>query len=454
MRVTSNDKLIAPFHLIRWFSITALASIVVTSIAAAWFFSGFLSERMIRQDAEVTAGFVRSVVATENGYGYFEGHPSTADKLQDLLDHLNRIPGVLRINVYSAERYMVWSTDTSLIGERFANNDELEEALRADLVVHSGVIDPSHLIKPEHQHLAKSGKRFVESYIPIFDVHDRRVVGVVELYKVPSDLFDAISAGTHRIWLAAAITGIVLYVALFWIVRRAHLIIEAQSDKILEAESLAVVGEMGSAVAHGLRNPLASIRSSAELSLESNLPDDARECTRDIIAQVDRLEAWVRQLLTYAKPAHSTLGPVEVNALLREVVTGYTRDLDNHRVKLAWDLTDQVSSVRGDGLILTQLIGNLVSNALEAMPSGGELKIATRTSEGNRVTIEVGDTGIGIGAADMGRIFRPFFTTKPRGLGLGLPLVRRVVERLGGTVELESQPQAGTTIRLNLPVWP
>lgn len=453
MRVSSAEKVIHPFHLMRWFSVTALISILVTGVAAAWFFSGFLTDRMIRQEAEITAGFVRSVVATENAYGYFEGNASTTDKLQDLLDHLNRIPGVLRTNVYSAERRMVWSSDRSLVGQVFDRNDELEEALNADLVVHSGIIDPSHLSKGEHKHLANSGKRFVESYIPVFDVHDRQVVGVVELYKVPEELFEAIEAGTRLIWLAVGIAGLILYAALFWIVQRAHRIIELQGDMLLEAESLAVVGEMGSAVAHGLRNPLASIRSSAELSLESPLPDEARDCTRDIIAQVDRLEAWVRQLLTYAKPAHGTLGPVDVNALLREVIATYARDLERQSVKVGWTLADPLPAARADSLMLSQLIGNLVANALEAMPAGGELSLSSRPENDGQVVVEIKDNGIGISPEDMGRIFKPFYTNKPKGLGLGLPLVRRVIERLGGTVEIDSQLRSGTTVRLRLPIW-
>ncbi|HWR80180.1 MAG TPA: two-component sensor histidine kinase, partial [Pseudomonas sp.] len=267
MRVTSTARQLRHFNLIRWFSLTALASIAVVSALAAWVFSGFLTERMIRQEAEITAGFVRSIVATEDAYAYFDGsRNTTAQQLQGFLDHMIRIPGVLRTNVYSADRLMVWSSDHSLIGQRFERNDELEEALRADLVVHSGIIDPAHLPKSEHQHLAASKSRFIESYVPIFDAPGRRVVGVVELYKVPAELFKAIEAGVMLIWLASGIAGLFLYATLFWIVRRAHGIIEAQGDQLVESESLAVVGEMGSAVAHGLRNPLASIRSSAELS--------------------------------------------------------------------------------------------------------------------------------------------------------------------------------------------
>jgi two-component sensor histidine kinase len=454
MRVSSPTGQARPFNLIRWFSLTALVSVTITSASAAWIFSAFLTDRMIRQDAEITAGFVRSIVATENAYAYFDAtRTATAQQLQGFLDHMSRMPGVLRTNVYSADRLMVWSSDPALIGQRFDRNDELEEALRADLVINSGIIDPTHLSKSEHQHLAGGGHRFLESYVPVFDARGRHVVGVVELYKVPNKLFEAIEAGVMLIWLASGAAGLFLYAALFWIVRRAHDIIEAQGDKLVENESLAIVGEMGSAVAHGLRNPLASIRSSAELSLENPLPAEARECAQDIIAQVDRLERWVRQLLTYAKPAHASLSAVDVNVVLQDSMASFARELEKRGIRVVWALAENLPAVRGDSDMLVQLIGSLVANAMEAIKGNGEIALCSGRTASGLVFAEVRDNGSGISSGDIKRIFKPFYTSKAKGLGLGLPLVRRVVERLGGNVEVNSIPGKGTAVRLNLLVW-
>lgn len=454
MRISSTARQIRPFNLIRWFSVTALLSVALVSILAALSFSSFLTDRMIRQEAEISAGFIRSIVATENAYAYFDGsQSSTATQLQGFLDHINRMPGVLRTNVYSADRRMIWSSDRTLIGQHFEGNDELEEALRADLVVHSGITDPSHLPKSEHLHLASIGKRFIESYVPIFDVHGRQVVGVVEIYKVPNDLFEAIEAGVRLIWLVTATAGLFLYGTLFWIVHRAHRIIEVQGDQLIENESLAVVGEMGSAVAHGLRNPLASIRSSAELSLESNLPQEARECAEDIVGQVDRLEGWVRQLLTYAKPSHANLVPVDINEVLKESIGNYARDLERRHIKISQDLPGDLPNIRGDAAVLCQLVGSLIANAMEAMESGGEIALSCQAGQNGMVVAQIRDSGPGISPGEMKLIFKPFFTSKTKGLGLGLPLVRRVVERLGGKVEVDSTPGKGTAVRLHLPIW-
>jgi signal transduction histidine kinase len=440
------------FNLLRWFSLTALISVAAVSALSAWALSAFLTERMIRQEAEVTAGFVRSIVSTEDAYDYFTYEKSlSGQQLQNFLAHMRRMPGVLRTNVYSADRRMVWSSDAALIGQRFERNDELDAALGANLVVHSGIVEASHLFKPEHLYLAAEDRRFVESYVPILDREGRRVVGVVELYKVPNELFAAIREGVRLIWLAAGIAAVFLYLALFWIVRRGHSIIEAQREKLIENESLAVVGEMGSAVAHGLRNPLASIRSSAELALESPLPPEVRECSVDIIEQVDRLEGWVRELLTYAKPSHANLGPVDINTVLATSTEGFSRELDRRGIVLKFDLASALPPVRGEEALLAQLVRSLVANAVEAMDAGGEITVASRRGEGGTVIAEIRDNGPGISQEYLGLIFKAFYTTKTKGLGLGLPLVRRVVERLGGTVELNSAPGAGTSVRLCLP---
>jgi len=454
MRTSSTARLGRPFNLIRWFSLTALASVALVSILAAILFSNFLTDRMIRHDAEITADFVRSIVATENAYAYFDGSKNTpASQLQGFLDHMNRMPGVLRTNVYSADRRMVWSSDRSLIGKHFERNDELEEALRADLVINSGITDPAHLPKSEHQHLANAESRFVESYVPIFDIHGRQVVGVVELYKVPKELFEAIETGERLIWIVAAAAGLFLYGTLFWIVNRAQRIMEAQDDQLIESEALAIVGEMGSAVAHGLRNPLASIRSSAELSLESELPPEARECAQDIVDQVDRLEGWVRELLTYAKPSHANLSSVNLNDILQESLSNYARNLERLHINVSLNLATDLKNIRGDAPMLCQMIGSLIANAMEAMGSGGELDLSSRMDPRGQVVAEIRDNGPGIAPSELGSIFKPFFTSKTKGLGLGLPLVRRVIERLGGSVELESAPGKGTVVRLYFPLW-
>ena len=115
------------FNLIRWFSLTAMVSIGLVSSLAAWALSAFLTDRMIRQEAELTASFVRSIVSTEQAYGYFDGSRKASElQLEAFLNHMRGIDGVLRTNVYSAERILIWSSDRSLIGQKFEGKDEID----------------------------------------------------------------------------------------------------------------------------------------------------------------------------------------------------------------------------------------------------------------------------------------------------------------------------------------
>jgi two-component system, NtrC family, sensor histidine kinase HydH len=451
------------FDLIRWFSVTGLLSIGAVSVAGALALSAFLTERMIRQEAEITAGFVRSIVRSERASSFFTADDPAEPKIEAMFWQMTKMPNVLRTNVYAPDRRVIWSSDGKLTGRRFAQNDELDAALQARLVVHSGIVDRAHLPKSEHQDFAPGVHNFVESYIPIFDERAEngagKVIGVVELYKVPRELFDAIRGGERRIWAAAFAGGLFLYATLFWVVRRAHRIIERQREQLLESEALAIVGEMGSAVAHGLRNPLASIRSSAELALADDLPASARECASDIVAQVDRLEGWIRRLLTYAKPTHAQIAPVDINSVLGEALATYAPDLRRQRIATRLELADELPPVRGEAALLGQLVGSLIANASEAMrvdrdrgavETEKKLIVRSRPDPAGGVIVEVIDNGPGISPDSAGRLFKPFYTTKPTGLGLGLPLVRRVVLRLGGAIELKSEPGAGTAVRLHL----
>jgi two-component system sensor histidine kinase HydH len=438
------------FNLMRWFSLTALVSVATVSALAAWGLSSFLSGRMILREAEMTEGFLRNIIKTEQTVSFFTGASNPNSNVGDFLIHMSNLPDVIRINIYSLDRQVLWSTDAQLIGRRDPHPKKLGESVRATMVFSPGLVPDLLRSNAEEPANEQPVTKYVDCYIPIFD-DEHRLLGAIEIYKVPQQLFDTIDTGVRLIWLIALAAGVFLYAALFWIVRRAHHIIEQQRDQLIESESLAVVGEMGTAVAHGLRNPLASIRSSAELALESPLPPLARECATDIAAQVDRLESWTRQLLTYARPANAHIEPVDINAVLNEALLGFRRDLERHGTAYRLELAGELPPIRGEPAILQQLVGSLIANSIEAMPRGGEIVLHSHfDTTAEQVVVEVRDNGPGLSPDAAKQAFRPFFTSKPKGLGLGLPLLRRVIERFGGSVALSSKPGAGTTVRMTL----
>jgi signal transduction histidine kinase len=437
-----------PFSLSKWFAIVGLISITLIGLVAALLLTRFLTDQMLRQEAVLTMEFVQSVVM---GDASIFVRPSGEDrrKVEGVFERLSNMPDVLRTNIYSTDRILIWSSDESLIGKYFPDNDELEESLRGELVVHDeDTADPSIVVKAEHQNLDRSINYFVEIYLPIWDRERSRVIAVAELYKRPRALFEAIQIGKLWIWTSATIGGLFLYFALFSMIRRADNVIRNQQDRLVESETLAAVGEMGTAVAHGIRNPLTAIRSSAELALEGD-PELAREGARDIIAEVDRLEQWVRDLLSYSRPVSGKFERIAVGPLLQQCLENFLREMEKRRIRGGSDIPPDLPPIRADSKLLAQVVNSLIANAMEAMEHDGSITVSASVEAAQKtVVLTVHDTGPGMSRAHLERVFKPFYTTKPKGLGVGLPLAKRIVERFGGQLVIDSAVGQGTTVKL------
>jgi signal transduction histidine kinase len=228
--------------------------------------------------------------------------------------------------------------------------------------------------------------------------------------------------------------------------------LERTQAQLVESEKLASVGQMAAGVAHGLRNPLASLRASAQLALRHPDSPSAREALGSMISEVDRLDQRITHLLTFSRPSPLRATQENIGALVSGLVPALRRLADAGRVDLRTDIQAELPDVAIDPLSTEQALQEVVANALDAMPDGGTLAISVRSlDDGGRVQVEVRDSGRGISADALPRIFDPFFTTRPEGTGLGLAIARRFIEQGGGTIEVESRSGAGTTVRIGFP---
>jgi two-component system, NtrC family, sensor histidine kinase HydH len=434
-----------PFNLSRWFAAVALVSIASISVVSGWLLSAFLTERMLAQEARLTEEVIDSVVDVEQAAGYFVGGVAHDGEYKDFVAHIAALPDVLRANLYSSERRVIWSSDAALVGRHFSDNDELEHALAGKVVAHGG-----ERAKQEHEALDAPHRYFFEIYTPVRATGSGDVVGVVELYKTPQALFEAIAAGKRAIWIGAALAGLFLYVTLFWLVRRADETIRGQRERLVQSETFAAVGEMSSAVAHGIRNPLAAIRSSAELALDSR-PADWRDEARDIVEQVDRLESWVRRLLSYSQPLGDKAEPIQVGSLVQASLAGFERELERRHIRTTMEIDAPLPAVKADALMLEHVFNSLIANAMEAVERDGAIGVAVQRDGERGLRVSVRDSGPGMTSKEIQGAFKPFHTSKPKGIGIGLPLAQRIVQRFGGSIALASTPGAGTTVDVLLP---
>ncbi|MEO8133156.1 MAG: ATP-binding protein [Betaproteobacteria bacterium] len=429
--------------------------ITAVSVLSSILLSRFLTSSMLERDANVLMEVVQGIAEVLDTGGYFLDQPFDVRgrSFEAFFDHVAKLPDVLRTNIYARDQRVLWSSDSSLIGKYLGPNTELNDALEGKVAIDSGVIGAAGDRKPEHLLLQGAETRFVEDYLPVRASPGGPVIGVVEVYRVPVALFQTINQGLRLIWAIALTGGLFLYVALFWIVRRADRLIEEQSGRLLETEMYAVIGEMTGAITHGIRNPLASIRTSAEL-IQDDPSATAREAAADITAEVDRLSEWVRQLLTYSREEPARLEAVLLAPLLRASLAGFEREMQRRGVALDAAIDASLPAVRGERVRLSHALNSLLSNALEAMPDGGKLKLTARVgARGRSVQVLIRDSGVGISRDQLSRVFAPFFTSKRKGLGLGLPLVDRIVTRFGGSVAIASEHGHWTEVMVELPVY-
>ena len=445
----------ASFDLTRRFALLSFACILLISLSSAVLLSRFLTDKLLTREATLTRDFIANFVQAEGTWRYFgvEGSAEARAALDSFVRHVARLPDALRANVFAADGTVLWSSDAAIIGRRFLDNHELEASLRGELTFESGIIGDTG--KAEHHDLEaeRTGLRFVETYVPIWNADHDAVVGSVELYKVPLALHQAIVEGARLVWLSALGGGILLYAVLFQIVKRANGVMREQQRQLVESERLTMVGETASAVAHAMRNPLASIRACAELTLTDDL-EGARESANDIISEADRLERWARELLEFSRTDLGKAERVEINALVDDVLANHAADLARGGVKLRFERSGTDLPVRAAAAPLAQVIGNLVMNAVEAMIDGGTLTVTTAATSAapRQALLHVRDTGPGLSKAMKGRLFRPFATTKPTGTGLGLALSQRLVQRYDGTLSIDSVPGKGLTATVRLPL--
>ncbi|OGU01726.1 MAG: hypothetical protein A2085_11550 [Gemmatimonadetes bacterium GWC2_71_10] len=228
---------------------------------------------------------------------------------------------------------------------------------------------------------------------------------------------------------------------------------DLHDEQLRRAEQLATVGELAAGIAHELKTPLLGVASGAQMLSRRLDPQDeeGRRLVDEVLQRIRRMEQAMQELLSYARPAPARLSPLDPNAIVERALRLVEPRAGRSGVTVERQLAASLPSVLMDPEQIGQVIVNLALNGIEAMDGGGILEVETRIADG-AVELCVSDSGPGIPPEERERVFRPFYTTKHTGTGLGLAMVRQIVERHGGLVHVADRPEGGARVIVSLPL--
>ena len=222
-------------------------------------------------------------------------------------------------------------------------------------------------------------------------------------------------------------------------------------ERMIETEKMKAIGLIAAGMAHELRNPLAIISATAECCLQAEDDPDLASGLESIMNAARSAEKVIGELLTFARPAPDFFEPVQLGKLLQSTVSMVSAECRKRGVEIELDLPDDCPVANADRNKLQQALLNFMLNGAEAMGTGGLLAVSARMAGGSSIEIAIADTGPGMTAEQLSRVFEPFYSTKRGGVGLGMSISKKIILAHQGHVRIDSSPGSGTTVRIALP---
>ena len=245
-------------------------------------------------------------------------------------------------------------------------------------------------------------------------------------------------------------------------------VVRELEQRLRRSDRLAALGSLAAGLAHEIKNPLTSLLTFSRHLTRRFDDEQFRAKFQSVVPrELERINGIVERLLELSRPARLTFSPVRLPALVERAAELYAHEMETAGVRVVREYARDLPTVWADPNALYEGLVNLVRNALDAMPSGGRLTLRAgwtdagvilpgrhQAAAARRVRLEIADSGVGINPGDADRVFNPFFSTKDGGTGLGLALTHKIVEDHGGSIDFRSVPGAGTTFRLDIPLFP
>lgn len=294
---------------------------------------------------------------------------------------------------------------------------------------------------------------------PLEPLAGNPVLGVVEIVQDLSSDYDSINEFQEDMLKTIGGVMLVLFIIMTIVVKRGEIIIQKRAQERLKlkeqlsrAKHLSSLGEMVAGVSHEIRNPLGIISSSAELLKKKMDMDDTSSRIPDIIIEESsRLNDIITDFLNYARPREPNLFPCHIDEVIDKNIEYLSTHIQDRGITIRSNYAPNLPNIRADADMLYQAFLNILINAMQAIPEKGNINITIK-SESQYVWIDFEDRGSGIKKENMEKIWDPFFTTKDKGTGLGLGIVKNIIEAHDGQIFISNRSEGGTRVSIQLPV--
>ena len=461
MKVTTPPRLFAAISFLM-----IIAMVVSTGLIQAPFFRQSIIEReaAIVQDL-IYALTVDQDVSASDMHNYTDGQ--ARQRFDRTFKTLVNFPGTARIKVFNPDNTIIWSDDPGLVGTRLTGHpDRLARALQGKV---QAVFNPA-MNKFDTSNQSQHTDGTIEFYVPIFShttaQPDTQVIGVLSLYRNPHELNRTIQQGLYLLWMTVGAGGLILFLVLykvFSVVYRRQQVAESELSKltneherVVQIEKMSAMGELVGEIAHQLNNPLVGVINLSQLAeREINDPQRVAELLAEVRKAGTECRDIVQRILRINQISRSTLLPTNIKHLVQDTITFCNQSIDlRHAVDFV--APEQPVMLNVDAVLMRQALFNLIHNAILSAPVAPVQVALTLTERAHvaGVQLSVTDAGPGFSLETSARLFKPFFTTRSNGTGLGLSVAQHIAMKHGGVVLAENLPEGGARFSIWLPLEP
>ncbi|MBU0988063.1 MAG: two-component sensor histidine kinase [Proteobacteria bacterium] len=469
MKIQTTEEKVKPFRLVKYFTLISLVMIFIGTLVLS-ILNTHWARTMQQKKSEDYARllienlnhqvFMQFIIPVALQYGKIQ----LSDKKQfDRMDKVVRSTlhsfKVDMVNIYDMQNTISYSFDMDVVGKKDVGGKAYQDALDGKLttkLLQRGSWFEIFLGFPRDSKLITVAPLRADR--PLSRLSGP-VLGVVEVAQDLSEDYKPIFHFQIRVIITCTVVMGLLFLVLLFVVKRGEGIIERRAlerlrlkEQLSRAERLSSLGEMVAGISHEIRNPLGIIRSSSELlKKKMAVYDPSNTIPHIIIEESIRLNNIITDFLNYAKPRNPNRMLCDIQEILDKNITFLASQIEAEGYTIEKHCENNLPEISADSDMLYQAFLNILINGMQAMPKGGKINIEI-TSSDNSVFIRFEDQGEGIPEDLLEKIWDPFFTTKEKGTGLGLGIVKNIIESHGGSILIDSRPDSGARVIVKLPV--